>query len=97
MTVKGRNRSNVGLVLDPEKFYVALDEHRRRTARERGRAYSWREVSEDVGLSSSVFTRIGTANSYIHGNVLIKLLVWMGQTDLKPYLRTVAKDGETDV
>lgn len=87
-----REAISSGLVFDPEAFYQALDVHRRSLVRERGTRVSWRMVAEEVGVVPSTFSRLGIRHSSLTANVLIKLLAWMGQTDLAPYIREIPKD-----
>lgn len=66
---------------DSDEFYVALDRQRR------DRHLSWRAVAAEAGVSPSSFTRI----AYGHGpdvNNLILMLLWLGTTDIKPFIRT---------
>lgn len=81
--------ANDGLVLDPEALYIALDAHRRWLSRESGQAVSWRQVGREIGVGFMTFSRLGVDHRNLHANVLIKLLAWMGETDLRPYIRDV--------
>lgn len=82
--------ANWGLVIDPEALYVALDAHRRAQSCGCGKYLSWRTVAAEIGLAPSTFSRLGIRHGNLHANVLIKLLAWMGQTDLAPYVREVS-------
>jgi hypothetical protein len=72
---------------DVEAFYVALDARRRESARDESRRVGWREIGRQLGISSSTFTRIGIHREPPGVAALVKLLVWLGDTDLKPYIR----------
>lgn len=66
--------------LDVEALYVALDRARRQ------RRVSWRQLCREAGIpGSSTTTRLGRGLAPSAEN-LARLLVWLGQTDLKPYL-----------
>lgn len=84
--------ANHGFVIDPEALYIALDAHRRHLQRETGKAVSWRQVGLEIGVGSMTFSRLGVDHGNLHANVLVKLLVWMGQTDMQPYIRYVERD-----
>jgi hypothetical protein len=71
---------------DTEAFYVALDAHRRLLARNRGRRVTWREIGRELAISQSTFTRLGIYNQSLTTSTLVKLLSWLGETDLKPYI-----------
>jgi transcriptional regulator with XRE-family HTH domain len=67
--------------LDTDALYVALDRKRR------GQRQRWRDVATEAGVSPSTLTRIG------HGrrpdaDGLARLLVWLGSTDLAPFITT---------
>jgi len=83
--------ANSGLVLDPEKLYQALDAHRRHLVRQTGRKMSWRQVATAIGVMPSTFSRLGIRHANLHANVLIKLLAWMGNNDLTPYIREIPR------
>lgn len=81
--------ANHGLVLDPEALYVALDTRRRQLQRESRTAISWRKVAAQAGVAPSAFSRLGILHGNLHANVLIKMLAWLGTTDLAPFVRDV--------
>lgn len=66
--------------LDVEALYVALDQ-RRRAAHLR-----WRDIATEIGVSPSTFSRIGLESARPDVDNLARMLVWLGDTDLKPYL-----------
>lgn len=65
--------------LDPDALYVALDRQRRR------RRMQWRAVAAEAGVSASTLTRIGQGKRP-DADGLVRLLDWLGTTDLAPYL-----------
>lgn len=66
---------------DPEALYVALDK-RRRDLR-----ISRRELLRQCGFGSpSLVTKLGQGHS-IDARSLVVFLNWLGETDLKPYMR----------
>lgn len=73
--------------LDCEALYVAIDRERR-ARRIRGQ----REVLRQAGvLGPSCLTRLGHGHPPASEN-LVKLLVWLGTTDLAPF---IAREPET--
>lgn len=67
---------------DPEAFYVALDKERRK------RGMSWRGIRRETGVSASTFTRIGTKWRNPSATNLVRLLVWLGVTDIGAFMVT---------
>lgn len=69
---------------DAEAFYVALD------ARRRPSGLRWRDVAEQASVARSMLSRLGVHKLCpdVHG--LVRLLVWLGDTDLQPYISTTA-------
>lgn len=69
------------MTFDVEALYVALDKRRRQ------RNISARELLRQAGFgnSASIWTRIGHGQS-LSADALVKLLAWLGETDLKPYM-----------
>ncbi len=66
-------------LFDPEALALALD--RKRLAE----TLSWREVARQANVSPSVLTGLAQGD-LIHVSVLVRLLGWLGETDLDPYL-----------
>ena len=65
---------------DVDALYVALDRRRR------GERKHWRAIAAEIGVSASTFSRMAHgANPDVPG--LVKMLAWLGSTDLAPYLR----------
>jgi transcriptional regulator with XRE-family HTH domain len=66
---------------DVEALYTAID-RRRRTHH-----LHFRDVAAQSGVSPSTLTRLGQGR---HPDVdgLVRLLAWLGTTDLAPFLRT---------
>jgi hypothetical protein len=57
------------------------------TAKVRG-GLSYRQIAREAGLNSiNTLTRI-KQGSHLDADNLVRLLVWLGNTDLKPYLET---------
>ena len=70
---------------DIEALYVAVDRARRE------RRLSWRGVLRDAGIPG-----LGLITRLAHGKPpdvhnLVRLLVWLGNTDIKPYITEVAQ------
>lgn len=63
-----------------QRFYADLD-----TARHQ-RGLSWREVGIAADVSNSTFSRIGKNRKDPNATNLAKLLHWLGETDLGPYI-----------
>lgn len=70
---------------DPDALYVALDRQRRT------RRLTWRGVAAEAGVSPSTLTRVGQFKRP-DADGLVRLLAWLGTTDLAPYVRTDPKD-----
>lgn len=67
------------MMLDVKALHEALDLTRKQ------RKLYWRDVAKQAGLSPSTLSRIGQgASPDVDG--LLRLLVWMGTTDLGPFL-----------
>ncbi len=64
---------------DREAFYHRLDRERR------ARRTSWRAIGRETGIASATFTQLGHGAS-LGADKIAALLVWLGDTDLKPYL-----------
>jgi hypothetical protein len=73
---------------DPEKLYVALDRRRRELR------ISRRELLRQVGeRTPSSITRLGQGNNP-SADLLARFLVWLGDTDLAPYLSPVGQEAQ---
>lgn len=68
-------------LFDVERLYVTLDA-RRRKAR-----LQWRDIATETGVSASTFTRMGLHGQNPSVENLTRMLAWLGDTDLKPYIR----------
>lgn len=69
--------------LDCEALYTDLDRERRRR-----HVRSQREVMRQAGIpGTSCLTRLGQGGAP-DANNLIRLLLWLGTTDLAPYITT---------
>lgn len=69
--------------LDPEKLYTALDRRRRELR------ITQRELLRQVGeRTPSSMTRIGQG-TLPSADLLVRLLVWLGDTDVAPYLTPI--------
>lgn len=73
-------------VFDVESLFAVLDK-RRRSERQ-----TWRQVAAAVGCAASTFTRMALDSRCPDVENLCRLLLWLGDTDLKPYLRDVTHD-----
>ncbi|WP_346536966.1 helix-turn-helix transcriptional regulator [Micromonospora sp. DPT] len=65
--------------LDPDSLYVAIDRQRRK------RRMQWREAAREAGVSPSTLTRIGQGKRP-DADGLVRLLAWLGTTDLAPFI-----------
>jgi transcriptional regulator with XRE-family HTH domain len=74
--------SHANLRLGVERLYLALDRQRRT------RRITWRQVAAEVGVSASTFTRIGLGGRRPDVDALVRILAWLGTTDLAPYIAT---------
>lgn len=71
---------------DPEKLYVALDRRRRELR------ISGRELCRQVGEHGpSALTRLGQGRMP-SADLLARLLVWLGDTDVGPFLSEVGPE-----
>jgi len=69
--------------LDPEKLYVAVDRRRRELR------ISAREVLRQIGERTPMsLGRIGRG-AQPSADLLVRLLVWLGDTDVAPYLTPI--------
>jgi hypothetical protein len=69
-----------GPAFNVDSLVVALDRKRRAERK------SWRTVAAEVGVSSSTFSRMGLSLCNPSAEGLTRMLLWLGQTDLRPYL-----------
>jgi hypothetical protein len=70
-------------LFDSDALYIAIDRQRRQ------RRISFRQIAREAGLQPNTTTRLGQGRA-ISADVLIRLLIWLGETDLKPYIKEVA-------
>lgn len=68
---------------DTAAFWAALD----RARTERG--LTWRDLGNATGVGNATFTRIGKHHHNPDANNLAKLLHWLGDTDMSPYIKEV--------
>ena len=67
--------------LDTEALYQALDRRRRELR------ISFREICRQAGVSgASVTTKLGHG-SKVNSDNLIRLICWLGETSITPYIR----------
>lgn len=77
--------------LDTERLYGAID-RKRRVLR-----ISQREVLRQMGeFGPSALTRLGQGRQP-SADLLIRMLVWLGATDLAPYISLVEPNGEAEI
>ena len=67
--------------LDVEALYVALDKRRRASH------LQWRDIATEAEISASTFSRMGLHGQAPSATNLVRMLLWLGETDLKPYIR----------
>lgn len=68
--------------LDVEALYVALDKVRRE------RRLLWRTIAQESGVNASTFSRMGLEHSAPSAHGLVRMLAWLGETDITPYIKT---------
>jgi hypothetical protein len=70
-----------GKPFDVDALYVALDRERRT------RRLSWRGLFREADVADvSLITRLSNGKAPSAHN-LVRLLMWLGNTDIKPYIR----------
>jgi hypothetical protein len=74
--------------LDCEALYRALD------VRRREKRISFRQIMREAGLRPATTTRLGHGEPP-NADSLIRLLAWLGTTDLGPYIRKSPNSGST--
>lgn len=67
---------------DVEALYVTLDAERR------SRKLRWKDLGKQADVSASTFTRMGLHHQCPDAENLTKILLWLGDTDLKPFIRS---------
>lgn len=75
--------------LDVEALYTALDRQRR------ARHSYWRDVAAEAGISASTFVRLGQGKRP-DADGLVRLLAWLGTTDVAPYVRAAEQAEGSD-
>lgn len=78
---------------DVTALYVAVDAERTRRARAYSsfgaagrRSYSWLRVGREAGISPSVLSKLEGGASAPSINTLVRLLMWLGTTDMAPFI-----------
>jgi transcriptional regulator with XRE-family HTH domain len=71
--------------LDGEALYVDLDKQRR------AKRLRWRGVAREVGVSPSMLTRLSQGH-HVSADGLVRLMLWLGTTDLERYIRRGTDD-----
>lgn len=69
--------------IDHRALYAALSYQRGE------RRLTWRQMAEEMGIPHSAFTRLA-AGGLPAATALVRILLWLGQTDLAPYIRRAA-------
>lgn len=72
---------------DSDALYVRLDRHRRATR------IQWRDIARAAGVSPSTLTRLGQG-SVPDGDALVSLLLYLGETNIAPYVITTTRGDE---
>jgi hypothetical protein len=75
--------------LDTEALYTAVDRQRRT------RRIYWRDVAAEAGVSASGLTRLGHGHRP-DADCLVRLLVWLGTTDLAAFIAQPTTEETTD-
>jgi hypothetical protein len=76
-----------GPTLDVEALFTAVDRQRR------ARRIRFRDVASEAGISASTLTRLGYGHRPdVDG--LVRLLAWLGTTDLAPFVRPASQTEE---
>lgn len=71
------------IVFDIDRFYTDLDRFRR------ARKATWSEVTKEAGVkgSSSMISRLAYGAQGCSLNNMVRLLRWMGKTDIADYIK----------
>lgn len=64
-------------------LHKALDNKRRMLG------LTWKQAAAEAVISNSTFSRMGVQKLSPTAENLARMLLWLGDTDLKPYLRPV--------
>jgi hypothetical protein len=79
----------LGPRFNPEALYLALDKKRRADRT------SWRQIARDLGMKNvQVGPRLGRGQD-VHADTLVRLMGWLGETDLTPYITATAEPTTT--
>lgn len=65
---------------DVEALYTRLDKQRR------SQRLQWREVSRQAQVHASLFSRMGLQGLAPNLDNLVRLLLWLGETDIAAYV-----------
>ena len=77
------------LTLNVQKLYEALDAKRTAVScKHCNEELSWRAVARELGMPPSTFSRIARQQG-MSADTLVRVLGWLGETDLAPYLSAV--------
>ena len=82
-------RTSEGLLFDHDALYVAIDRIRRQ------RRIHFRDIAAEAKVTPSTLTRIGQG-SKPDADSLIRLLAWLGTTDLAPFIRRAPEGAPTE-
>ena len=69
------------IFLNVEELFTTMD-RRRRLER-----LTWRQVASQAGVSASTFSRMALDSAPPNVNGLCRMLVWLGITDVRRFLR----------
>ena len=69
-------------IFNVEALYIALDQRRRRER------LLWRDIAKAAGCAASTFSRMGLQGLAPNAENLARILLWLGDTDLAPYIKT---------
>lgn len=68
-------------LFDVDAFYITLDGKRR------GERKHWRDVCREAGISASTISRMSLDGKLPDVPNLTRLLLWLGDTDIKSFVR----------
>jgi hypothetical protein len=66
---------------DIEALYMRIDKQRR------SKRLQWREVARQAQVHASLFSRMGLQSLAPNVDNLVRLLLWLGETDITAYIR----------
>jgi len=75
------------IFLNVEELFSTMDRRRR------AERLTWRQVAAQAGVTPSTFSRMALDSASPNATGLCRMLVWLGITDVRRFLRIEATDG----